>query len=73
MRAQKTRRPSRPARHHEALRLHADATRQRAQLMLEAGALRRAGKIREARIAEKCAKFLGEHIRALEERLSHPA
>jgi|HubBroStandDraft_4_1064222.scaffolds.fasta_scaffold30703_2 hypothetical protein len=41
--------------------------------MLEAGALRRAGKIREARIAEKCAKFLGEHIRALEERLSHPA
>jgi hypothetical protein len=69
MPARKTRRPGRPTVRNEVLRLHVDATRQRAQLIEEAGALRRAGKVREARVAEKSAQFLGDHIRALEEQL----
>lgn len=61
--------PERPAivDEHELVRIHMEATRQRDELQEEAAALRRAGKIREAKKVEARAAVLSKEIARVEE------
>lgn len=52
---------------HELVRIHMEATRQRDELVEEAAALRRAGKIREAKRVEAKAEGLSREIARVEE------
>ena len=64
--------PATTTRRDAALELHGEATRAREQLAAEAQELRRAGKIRQARVAEKSAAYLEEHMRGLEQHIGPP-
>lgn len=52
---------------HELVRIHMEATRQRDELVEEAAALRRAGKIREAKRVEAKAEGFSREIARVEE------
>ena len=64
--------PATTTRRETALELHIEATRERERLAAEVQELRRAGKIRQARIAEKSAAYLEEHMRGLEQHIRPP-